>query len=62
MLTFTGTGSQDTAEEIRDKLTTLQNNDRLDASAIKNIPSGAKDTAEEIRDKLQTLLMMKGYL
>lgn len=35
-----GTGSADTPSQIRDKLSTLSGNDRLDASKIKNIPSG----------------------
>lgn len=32
-------GSPDTPEEVRDKLETLQGEERLDASAIKNLPS-----------------------
>ena len=35
-----GTGSADTPSQIRDKLSTLSGNDRLDASKIENIPSG----------------------
>lgn len=35
-----GTRSADTPSQIRDKLSTLSGNDRLDASKIKNIPSG----------------------
>ncbi len=31
-------GNADSPEQIRDKLETLTNNDRLDASAIKNLP------------------------
>lgn len=51
-----GTGSPDTPEQIRDKLTTLTGENRLDASSIKNIQGGGgSDTAESIRDKLQTL-------
>ena len=33
-----GNAVEDSPEEIRDKLETLTNNDRLDASAIKNLP------------------------
>ena len=35
-----GGGTTDTAEQIRDKLQTLTDDDRLDATAIKNLPSG----------------------
>lgn len=31
-------GNADSPEQIRDKLETLTNNNRLDASAIKNLP------------------------
>lgn len=56
LLVGEGTGSPDTAIQVRDKLSTLTGNDRLDASHIKNIPSGGgSDTADQIRDKLQTL-------
>ena len=37
---FSGLRSRDTADEIRDKLAALQGTSRLDAGAIKNLPSG----------------------
>lgn len=39
-LTNLGGGGSDTAEQIRDKLESLSDADRLDASAIQNLPSG----------------------
>jgi hypothetical protein len=50
-----GTGSSDSPEQIRDKLQTLTALNRLDSSAIKNLPTGGSDTATEIRDKLKSL-------
>ena len=35
-----GSGPSDTAEQIKEKLENLTGNDRLDATAVKNIPSG----------------------
>lgn len=47
--------SGDTAEQMVAKLESLSGDKRLDAVAIKNLPSGESDTAEEIRDKLISL-------
>ena len=47
----------DTAAQIVTKLESLSGGDRLEASAIQNLPSGggSSDTAEQIKDKLETL-------
>lgn len=42
-------GSPDTPEEVRDKLETLKDDARLDASAIKNLPKFIKEKASEIK-------------
>ena len=39
-------GSPDTAEQVRDKLETLQEDDRLDAKAIKNLPQAIQQTGK----------------
>ena len=47
-----------TPEEIKDALETFTGDERLDASAIKNIPqggAGSPDTGEQIVDKLEAL-------
>ena len=49
-----GGGSTPTATEIRDSLQTLTNNDRLDSSAIKNLPVSRTD--EDIRDVIVAML------
>lgn len=41
-------GSPDTPEEVRDKLETLKDEDRLDASAIKNLPQFIKEKGKEL--------------
>lgn len=41
-------GSPDSAEQVRDKLETLKDEDRLDASAIKNLPKFIKEKAKEL--------------
>lgn len=41
-------GSPDTAEVVRNKLETLRGEDRLDASAIKNLPKFIKDKAKDL--------------
>jgi len=41
-------GSPDTPEEVRDKLETLKGEDRLDASAIKNLPQFIKEKGKEL--------------
>ena len=46
--------ASDTAAQIVTKLESLSGGDRLEASAIQNLPSGA-ETAEQIKDKLETL-------
>lgn len=60
-----GTGSPDTAEQVRDKLGTLVGDARLDASHIKNIPSGGggastllglTDTPDSYSGKAGTIL------
>jgi hypothetical protein len=43
-------GSPDTPLQVRDKLQTLAGEERLDASAIKNIPSGGRIGTASIRD------------
>ncbi len=45
----------DTAGEIKGKLEGLAADERLDASAIKNIPTTPKDTAQEIVAKVENL-------
>ncbi len=52
-----GGGEELTGAAVRDLLQTLAGDARLDASAIKNLPSGGGDlSATEIRDSLQTLI------
>ena len=41
-------GSPDTPDEIRDKLETLEEDDRLDAKAIKNLPEATKTIVERM--------------
>lgn len=55
-LSSMGINVDETPAQIRDKLQTLTNNDRLDASAIKNLPhNGNEITPEQVRDKLASL-------
>lgn len=49
----TGPGTSDTAEEIRDKLKTLNGDERLPASSIKDIP--IEETGSTIKGKLEAL-------
>lgn len=46
----------ETAESVRDLLTTLQGDERLDAAAIKNIPTASDITGAQIVSKLDTEL------
>lgn len=41
-------GSPDTPEQVRDKLETLKDEDRLDASAIKNLPQFIKEKTKQL--------------
>lgn len=51
-LTSLGGGGSDTAEQIRDKLEALTGVDRLDASAIQNLPSGGGISQLELEEYL----------
>ena len=54
----TSATADQTPEEIKDALETFTGDERLDASAIKNIPqggAGSPDTGEQIVDKLEAL-------
>lgn len=48
-------GSPDTPEEVRDKLSTLEGEERLDAKHIKNLPKGSAGSASKSYFKMSNL-------